>query len=394
MRPLPDDIRDAAPFRAFLEDMAALGVTQVAGGGVPFAVVAARSNPRWWLLPLDNRRVAAMGLEMLQPMTHMAQLAKIGARTLAQFGQQRFLGRGQICLAGLTDQPDLQDAFGGKAAHIACFTGTDGPHRKTALQIMDSAGTILGYAKLTRVSRVRPYLRNEASMLRQLAKLDLRTAEVPALIKLRDDDAVTLLITDSLRSAGKDAPLLPGLAHLSFLNELRSKSERPGAEITLKWLTHETARVRATAGVAWTMRLDRVVAALLPFARSIPVCLTHGDFTPWNCFLQQGRLYVFDWEYANPSWPVGFDLAHFMLATIPLDQQPDRLPDLLNRISSAHFGGNKMVAWRALLLSLSCHAVFYLGRLLEAGSPMSDWIEWQARATMLDRLLAQRDTLT
>jgi hypothetical protein len=38
--------------------------------------------------------------------------------------------------------------------------------------------------------------------------------------------------------------------------------------------------------------------------------------------------------------------------------------------------------------------VFYLRRLLEAESSMSDWIEGPTRAVMLDRLLAQRDTLT
>ena len=83
-----------------------------------------------------------------------------------------------------------------------------------------------------------------------------------------------------------------------------------------------------------------------------------------------------------------------MLANIPPNQQPDSLPILLNRISQEHFGGNKTVAWRALLLSLSCHAVFYLRRLLEAESSMSDWIEGPTRAVMLDRLLAQGDTLT
>jgi thiamine kinase-like enzyme len=150
----------------------------------------------------------------------------------------------------------------------------------------------------------------------------------------------------------------------------------------------------SVGGTDWTKRIASVTALLRPVQDQIPVCLAHGDFTPWNTFLQDGRLYVFDWEYANLAWPVGFDLAHFILATIPPDQQPDSLADLLSKISHEHFSGNKTAAWRSLILSLSCHAVFYLRRLLEAESSMSDWIEGPTRAVMLDRLLAQRDTLT
>ena len=391
MKPLSNDIRRALPFTAFLKDLACIGVEPVAQGGQRYAVIAARSNLRWWLLPLDSRPAAAAGLDMLQPVTRTAKLAKTAARGLALFGPHALLGCGHLRLSRL---PDLDETFDGRATHMSFFTGTDGPHRKTSMQIMDIDGAILGYAKMSRALHLRPYLRNEANVLTRLKELGLTSVDVPMVQVIRDDDEMTLLITDSLKSSSHSVPLHLGTEHLFFLNELRAKTERLGACDVLDGLERRMAELAPVGGREWTERIASVMALLRPVQDKIPVYLAHGDFTPWNTFLQDGRLYVFDWEYANLARPVGFDLAHFILATIPPDQQLDSLANLLSRTSCEHFIGNKAAAWRSLVLSLSCHAVFYLKRLLEAGSPLSDWIEGPTRAAMLDRLLAQRDTLT
>lgn len=393
MKPLPAHIRQAEPFMSFLGDLAALGVQPVAQGGRRFAVIAARSNPRWWLLPLNNRRAAAAGLEMLQPVTHVARLAKGVARTLARFGLHRLVGRGQIRLSDPADLPDVQAAFGGRAAHVACFTGTDGPHRKTALQVMDQSGAILGYAKLSRAAHLRPYLRNEADMLRRVAGMGLRSVDVPAVLGFRDNKAVTLLITDSVKSAAHAATLVAGADHLAFLSELRARSQSMGAGALLDNLAAQAAALADLAGPEWGARFARVETALRPQAADIPLCTVHGDFTPWNIFVQGGRLYVFDWEYARAAWPVGFDLAHFVLSTTPPQAQPERLPELLGTLANAQFDGNRAEAARALLLSLCCHALFYLARLAEAERPLPDWTDGPARAAMIDRLLTEETAL-
>ena len=41
----------------------------------------------------------------------------------------------------------------------------------------------------------------------------------------------------------------------------------------------------------------------------------HGDFTPWNMFVEGGELFVFDWEYAGMSYPEGLDRYHFWMQT-------------------------------------------------------------------------------
>lgn len=384
MKPLSDDIRYALPFAAFLNDLWCLGVEPVAQGGQRYAVIAARSNLRWWLLPLDSRPAAAAGLDMLQPVTRAAKLAKTAARGLALLGPHALLGCGHLRLSRL---PDLDETFDGRATHMSFFTGTDGPHRKTSMQIMDIDGAILGYAKMSRALHVRPYLRNEANVLTRLKELGLTSVDVPTVQVIRDDEEMTLLITNSLKSSSHSVPLHPEIEHLFFLDELRAKTERLGAGEVLDGLERCMVELASVGGTDWTERIARVTALLRPVQDQIPVCLAHGDFTPWNTFLQDGRLYVFDWEYANLVWPVGFDLVHFMLATTPPGQQPQELSRVLERLANAQFDGNERAARQALLLSLACHALLYLGRLAEVQGALMDWGDGPVRAALIDGLL-------
>lgn len=384
LRPLPDYTWGEPPLRAFFEDICALGVERVSGGGLPYAVVAARSNPRWWMLPLSCRRAAAAGLEMIQPVTKAARLSKFAARGIARVGPLRWLGHGRLELSGF---PDLAGAFGDEAAHVAYFTGTDGPHRKTAIQVMDGDGLILGYAKFSREEHIRPYIRNEAEMLALVAALGLISADIPKVISLRDNADLTLLVTDSCKSANVTVPTKLGAVHLSFLDELRKCTSQVRAAPLLEALASRLPAVENIAGAGWSARITRTLAALHPVAGDIELCLAHGDFTPWNSFVRLNRLYVFDWEYARTDWPVGFDLVHFMLAIIPPTHHLQDLPRILEIVARTQFNANKRAARRAILLSLLCHAIFYLGRLADVRGALTDWSDGPVRAALIDCLL-------
>ena len=387
MKNVPDEILKTEPFSAFLADLATLGVTPVARGGRSYAVIAARSNARWWLLPLQNRHAAAAGLEMLQPVTKAAVLAKAVARGLARFGPHRALGIGHLRLSGM---PDLAETLNQRITHVAYFTGTDGPHRKTALQLMDERGAILGYAKLSREPHIRPYIQNEAQVLQQVAKLGLKAADVPTVLSFRDDATLTLLVTDSIKSKAHRVPLHLKIEHQALLEELQAKTGCIGARQMLSELRKQVAKLKLAIAPEWQARLPLALEALSTDADTIALCLTHGDFTPWNTFLQNGRLYVFDWEYAHQVWPVGFDLTHFMLATLPNDQKIESLPLIQDKLAATHFEADWALAWRAMLLSLVCHAVFYLARNLASGRPPEDWADCRTHGAMIDHLLKQR----
>jgi thiamine kinase-like enzyme len=139
------------------------------------------------------------------------------------------------------------------------------------------------------------------------------------------------------------------------------------------------------------MRLDSGVARIVPQIHILPVTLAHGDFTPWNTFLMGERLYVFDWEYAQPAYPLAYDAVHFILAASP-DQRPlDLLGRLEEELATRWYGGDRTVAVQAMLFSLLLHAVFYLGRAIRAGLAEQDWEEAERRARMIDALLVRTE---
>ncbi len=45
--------------------------------------------------------------------------------------------------------------------------------------------------------------------------------------------------------------------------------------------------------------------------KEVDFCAYHADFTPWNMFVEQGQLFVFDFEYAQRTYPVGLDRYHY-----------------------------------------------------------------------------------
>ena len=60
-------------------------------------------------------------------------------------------------------------------------------------------------------------------------------------------------------------------------------------------------------------RIDAVMERMV--GKRVMYGAYHGDFTPWNMFVEGGELFVFDWEYAGWTYPMGLDRYHFWMQT-------------------------------------------------------------------------------
>lgn len=375
-------------FAEFLQDLEVLGVRKAVTAGERFALIGARSNARWWLTPLDHDgKCARAGLDMFQPVTRIARVIKSAMTLCARYAPAALPG-GRLRLEGT---PNFLPVFRKTDLCCAYFTGTAGPHRKTAVQVMIRSGEIIGYAKISRDPAVKPYLENEARMLSEIAGLDLASADTPQLLDWREGDGdVAWLVTDSLRAPRHSVALDLTTPHYAFLAELAAKTGRPGEGIdTLATLSRTVETLRPELESEWVTRIKEGIAQLAEAAASMPVALAHGDFTPWNSFLTEGRLYVFDWEYAHPAYPLGYDEIHFTLATSSAEAATTLLNALESALAARWYGGDSAKAAQAILFSLLLHAVFYLGRVIAAGGSAPDWAEAARRAAMIDALLAR-----
>ncbi|SMH40666.1 phosphotransferase family protein [Mesorhizobium australicum] len=353
-------------------------MAEPAPNGMMYGVFRARSNDRYWLAPLSPRGATRAGLEMFQPVTSVATLAKQAALLSIGLRVDSFWARQRIRLSGL---PRLNVIFCKPVAAVAYFTGTEGPHRKTAIQFMTHAGDILGYGKLTRSDEVAHYLVAEASTLDRVAQMRLKSAGIPRKLGQGVLGGATWIVTDSRRGRATRVDCSLGAAHVDFLRELAVGTGRSGStEIVAALLDRASAQADAT----WSRRFLRGSALARAWRDGIETCFAHGDFTPWNCFIDAEGLYVFDWEYACEGYPVGFDLVRFLLAHPAQVEPREENEAVLAQLVGVHFAGDMARAERHYLLSLLVHAAFYQERQLRVGAPSDRWSDADRYARLVD----------
>lgn len=289
---------------------------------IPYTVIGGRSNARWWLVPLSHRQVTVSGLALFQPVIPSARWLKGAAVVMSAVGLVGLWARKKLYISG---QSGLADIFGGKNLSYAFFTGTESPHRKVAVQIMDQAGNIKGFAKVTLNPVVKPLLRHEAKTLNDLHRLDLQTASIPRVLFCGDMGGAEVLVTDTLKTARTKTVTTLNEAHLAFLRELAEKTVVRSAESGagfVEILRQQYAEVAEWLPSEWRMHLTQAMEVVAGFKGDWgPRSLSHGDFTPWNTFFVDGKLYVFDWEYASYDYPRAYDFFHFFLTTKKLKKK-------------------------------------------------------------------------
>jgi hypothetical protein len=379
---------------AFVEaraELDALGFTlspRPLPGSRPYAIIGGRSNARWWLVPLESGRLTASGLALFQPIVPSARLLKAAALAASGLGLSRLWVREVVHVSG---GAVLADVFRDAALRYAFFTGTDGPHRKAAVQIMDAGGAIRGFAKASASPVVRPLLSHEASVLRRLEALELRSALVPTLLFSGEAGGATVLVTDTRKTASTRTATKPGPLHAAFVREVREKTvraESPG------WLGR-TLRERCGAlgerlPLEWRQRLSAATSIIEERTAGLATrSLSHGDFTASNTFLVAGALYVFDWEYASEDCAPGHDLLHFVLSSpATLRMAPEAALGRGRAMLRSLLPDERTDPGALVLAYLAGHALHYASR--ERGDALVTWAGEPAVARLLDAALASR----
>lgn len=376
-------LRDG-PFDDFLQDLNAVGVN-CSTVGERYRVFGARSNSRWWLIPSDHGgSVARASLDMFQPITSRSKFLKFCMLLVTYIFPSFIWGGSRIRFEG---QPKLLECFHFSTPVVAYFTGTAGPHRKTAIKVMSSCGDVLGYAKLTRNPLVSKWILNEARVLESISGLDIKAAYVPKVLSVYSNARVSYLVTDGWNGCVSNLSVSDvDILHVNFFQEIISKTKSAAFDRLVIRISSFLGKTNNWLSIKWVERFEKGVKIIQRCGEELPTCLAHGDFTPWNCFSVGDKLYVFDWEYSYDQAPIGYDLIHFLLST-RLDQPAEPLISMLKAklVETRIYDGE--YASELILTSLLLHSAFYFDRVFEAGEPCSEWKESVFRSPMIDVLL-------
>jgi hypothetical protein len=361
------------------------------GKSVPYGIITGRSNRRWWLIPLTNARISNSALALFQPILPTAKMLKHAVITTTTLGMSGLWARQKVYISG---KSRLNDIFNENDLRFAFFTGTNSPHRKVTVQVMNRAGYIKGYAKVTRNPEINRLLLHEAQILTLIQSLDLKKVITPAVLFYDDIGGANVLVTDSRRTRASRTCMALSQSHVKFFSELAQKTALPdeaGNENLVQGLRKQYETVVSRLPAVWQGRLGTSIELLRNYKRGLgPRSLSHGDFTPWNTFfLDDNKLYVFDWEYAHQGSSAGYDLIHFTLSHPNVKRQSTKatIEQVQKLLRELKFAADDNGANALFLCYLCGHTLHYIARELELESQELRWDGEQMSAVLIDAII-------
>lgn len=296
------------------------------GSSCTFGWVALKDG-RGYLIPLDSRRAAVQSLSLYNVQNPAASFAKQFLATGLQLGlAQRFLPKvWAATLPGVSGHKTidgflleyLKELLKSRDLSFAVSLGTPGSHRKPVVQVLTRDGRTLAYVKVGWSEVTNALVQHEVRVLQRFATASFRSFSVPKLLYAGWWNARFVCAQSATEVKSSSAPRDMAAPYLDILKEL--------AAIQTPWMPLQKS-------VFWQDLFVRIDAVSQPYYRHVlekgvrvgqewlgdgplPFSFSHGDFTPWNAKLVNGRLLLFDWEYAKSGAPAGWDLFHFLVQT-------------------------------------------------------------------------------
>lgn len=288
-------------------------------------------------------------------------------------------------LAGLVLADRLRRQFGDERLALAVRLGARRPNGKPVAQAVLPSGAAVAFAKIGWNALTRPLVEHEGELLASMTGAAApRTFAVPRVLWAGDWAGHRLLVTSP--AGGRAAPAEPPIEQTAEL------AGRGGLErIALggsNWWRALRERIRACEPPVGTSRLAQAAeqVARRHGERELAFGTAHGDWTPWNMAICDGRLHVWDWERAASGVPVGLDVAHhLLLVSLRQRRRPPRAalretfrraPRLIGEIGGDSTAGEAVVELELLEMAVR----FAEGRA--AGAPVTHDL-------FLDSLLAR-----
>lgn len=211
----------------------------------------------------------------------------------------------------------IEKAFNEKAVEYSVFEGTPCVHQKTTIQIFKKKN-IIGYCKVTQNEELYEIFKHEQKLLGWLKAKSVEQIPVcPFCGETADGSFVFLQTTKKTLNSLVEHNF--GNRQVEFLTMLRMKT-------SANLMYHDTDQYRTVC----TLRVHEDLldaTQLVAIKEAIDIienyygnelhafCAYHADFTPWNMFVNAGRLFVFDFEYGQYSYMPYLDMFHFLTQT-------------------------------------------------------------------------------
>lgn len=270
------------------------------------------ADGKQWLIPSRNMRTA---LQLYQPGAWKGKAVKAFLPMLKHFPALLApVGlRSETCRLAPELEKLLENSFKASDLEFSVFFGTPSVHQKITLQI--SLGRkILGYCRISNDPAMHELFEHEKRVLSVLNNKGI--SGIPQFLCLENIEGnIKIFAQNTTKTTRSLTQHALEKRHLDFLNELyRTTSVTLPFEKSdfFSLLKHLEKNLEFFAPSEQETIRRAIQSALSDYQEKVvEFSMTHGDFTPWNSFIENGQLFVFDWEYALFSAPPFIDAFHF-----------------------------------------------------------------------------------
>lgn len=282
----------------------------------PFYRIA-NNDGKIWFMPVKNMRTA---MNLYQPSGRNGKLLKALFPLLhwLPFPWQKLNVEKIRCSLSDNLYRRLCELFSVDRLEFAVFCGTPSVHQKLTVQL-SRGNKILGYCKISDNQEVGEMFTGESDILTHLHNCGVKDIPISLYAGVWYG-GIALFVQSTCKTNRSRVEHEWGTLHEAFLNNLyattRQKLQFEQTDyyhILIKLCRHlcwlPSDDMRATVKSA----IDKVIGN--NSGKEVEYCAYHADFTPWNMFVESGRLFVFDWEYAGMTYPPLLDRYHFFTQT-------------------------------------------------------------------------------
>lgn len=193
------------------------------------------------------------------------------------------------------------------------YSNDDGITPKQTIQVVNS-GVILGYCHLSDSDKLLPKFEYEQEFLNYIKDKSIEDIPIPLYLGVCDNKAIfcqSTIMTKNSRYSNSWNEI-----HTEFLKLLLSKTEivlpfeqTDFYHLLLKF-ENISSQINDNNNICVLKEgIDNIFKVYQN--KIVHFCACHWDFTPWNMFVEKENLFVFDWEYAQKSFPPFIDYFHF-----------------------------------------------------------------------------------
>lgn len=312
------------------------------------------TNGKKWLFDYEAINI---GLCLYQPSSKKGRLIKKFIQNSWGGLFFRFFSKSHTYLIDENFQKIVNELFGCSDVQYSFFEGTPGIHCKIVGQV-SSGHDILGYFKLTNSKSIYSLFEKEYDLVTYLHSVGMNNVPNPICVKKIEDEYVYFQTTK--KSIDSIVPNDYNTLINNFLCELYDR--------TFENIKYEHSAIYRNIhdlefGKRRCVFKEKYMYYLSLFDeqlsnKTVEMCIAHRDFTPWNMFIENENLFVFDWEYASKEYLPMMDMFHFEIQRKIMDEGLG-IQELIKYIDT-NWGGYMSCVSRVTLLETHWIFVAYL----------------------------------